>query len=512
MPERRPIAFFNATTRLNGLSQNSAFAMFAAMGLQLAGIPVVYFVCQGGMSRCVLGTNRDDYLQPPPCKACITQSRKVFSHALTLGFTYNPDNQIKAALQGLSIEQMSAFEWQSPISDDQERIPLGALVLPSLRWALRRYSLAEDESTRFLFREYILSAYHVAREYALFLDKVEPESVVIFNGIMFPEAAARWTALQKGYRVFTHEVGFEPFSAFFTEGQATAYPIHIPDDFELSEQENAKLDAYLERRFQGNFTMAGIRFWQDMQNLDETFLQRAAQYRQIVPVFTNVIYDTSQIHANIVFPHMFAWLNMILEIIQAHPKTFFIIRAHPDEMRPGTRKQSRESVHAWVETNKVLDLPNVAFFDSQEYVNSYQLIQRSKFTMVYNSSIGLEATLLGKPVLCGGKARYTQYPTVYFPNSQEAYHQKAEEFLSAANLSVPQEFIRNARRFLYYQLFRVSLPFNDLLEAVARPGFVRLRPFAWDHLKPENCAAIQAICSGIIDNQAFLLPEQTGSL
>ena len=60
-------------------------------------------------------------------------------------------------------------------------------------------------------------------------------------------------------------------------------------------------------------------------------------------------------------------------------------------------------------------LPNVVFIDSQEYISSYELIQRSKFVMVYNSSIGLEAALMGKPVLCGGQGRYTQIPDRLLP-------------------------------------------------------------------------------------------------
>ena len=65
-------------------------------------------------------------------------------------------------------------------------------------------------------------------------------------------------------------------------------------------------------------------------------------------MFTNVVYDTSQVHANKIFPHMFAWLETVLELIRSHPETLFVIRAHPDEMRPGTAKQSRESVRDWV--------------------------------------------------------------------------------------------------------------------------------------------------------------------
>src|SRR4030095_3016839 len=106
--------------------------------------------------------------------------------------------------------------------------------------------------------------------------------------------------------VYNNEVGLQPASAFFTDGEATAYPIHIPDEFELNEAQNTKLDAYLVRRFQGDFTMAGIKFWADMKGLDAdaSFLQKAAGFKQIVPIFTNVIFDTSQPHANTVFEDM----------------------------------------------------------------------------------------------------------------------------------------------------------------------------------------------------------------
>jgi hypothetical protein len=80
-----PVVFFNASTGL-GMSQNAAFALLAASGLQLAGIPVVYFTCQAGMLRCVLGTRQDEQANPP-CKSCIAQSRWLF-HAPVIAFTF----------------------------------------------------------------------------------------------------------------------------------------------------------------------------------------------------------------------------------------------------------------------------------------------------------------------------------------------------------------------------------------------------------------------------------------
>ena len=92
--------------------------------------------------------------------------------------------------------------------------------------------------------------------------------------------------------------------------------------------------------------------------------------------------------------------------------------------------------------------------------------------MVYNSTIGLEASIMGVPVLCAGRARFTQLPTVFFPATPEEFRQHAEDFLAAAEISIPPEFKRNARRFLYYQLYRSSLPFTDFLqEDGIWPGF-----------------------------------------
>jgi hypothetical protein len=243
-----------------------------------------------------------------------------------------------------------------------------------------------------------------------------------------------------------------------------------------------------------------------MRGLDEEFLARLAQFKQVVPVFTNVIFDTSQPHSNTVFPHMFAWLDMVLEIIRAHPETLFVVRAHPDESRPG--KASVESVADWARRNRLVTLRNVAYVDSRESFSSYELIQRSKFVMVYNSTIGLEASLMGAPVLCGGKARFTQLPTVFFPSNPEDYHRQAQAFLAAEKIMVPPAFKRNARRFLYYQLYKASLPFDALLEEDGVwPGYVRFKEVSASAFDPHNSAVLRTVVEGILEGKPFLLEE-----
>ncbi len=529
-----PIAFFKASSGIDDLSWNSGFHLLASWALRLRGIPVAYFACNAGMSKCVLGTNRDDPHKEMPCRSCVYQSRVLYTGAHVNWFGFQRDEELASAISQLSLNELMNFEWtlnyepviaseakQSPVeagiastaSFDYASlrsgrrlamtVPLGALCLPGLRWILRIHHFTDDEPTRYLMREYILSAWNVARKFSDFLDQTQPRAVVVFNGQFFPEATARWVAQKRGIRVITHEVGLQPASAFFTDGEATAYPIHIPDEFELNDEQNAKLDAYLAKRFQGDFTMAGIRFWPDMKGLDESFLQKAAQFIQIVPIFTNVIFDTSQPHANTVFEDMFDWLDMTLEVIREHPETLFVIRAHPDELR--VRKSSRETVAAWVEASRADREPNVVFVGPNETLSSYELIQKSKFVMVYNSTIGLEASIMGVAVLCAGRARFTQYPTVFFPQTVDEVRRKMKEFLDAEKIEVPAEFKRNARRFLYYQLFRTSLPFGEFLKPSVRTTQAWLKSFGLEELMESE--AVKVILEGVLEGGDFLLGD-----
>ena len=492
---RQAVIFFNASTRLSGLSQNAGFSLVSSLALESAGFRVVELVCERGMTHCVLGTNNNSLKSPPPCTECIRTSRKIFDYADARPLEFARDLEVDQQITDYPLEKLLHFE--------VDGFPVGELVLPSLRWILRRHHLVNDAETCYLAREYILSALSLKRQFDQTLDEVDPLAVVVFNGMFYPEATLRWAAQKRGLLVYSHEVGMLPLSAFFTDQEATAYPVRVDGDFHLTVEQKRTLNEYLTRRISGNFVTAGVQFWPEIKSLDQCFLDEAADFDSVVPVFTNVVFDTSQSHANVVFDHMFQWLDVVLKSIKAHPEVLFVIRAHPDEMRPG--KESRETVADWVLNNKVADLPNVKFFGPNEYISSYELIQHAKFVMVYNSTIGLEASIFGKPVLCAGKARYTQIPTVFFPGSKSEYITRLNEFLGTGEIAHPEEFRENARRVLYSQLFRASLPFDAFLEedGVWR-GYVRLKDFSFEDLAQEKSSTIQVVLQGITQHKPFI--------
>jgi hypothetical protein len=497
--ERLPVVFFNASTRIRGNSQNAAFSLLASWIVRLSGVRVVHFICWAGMSRCVLGTDQDAPGQAMPCKMCIRQSKVNTTGAQVRPFSFQQEDRLAAALQSLSLDELLQFE--QPLPDSAGSIPLGRLVMPSLRWRLRLQTLADDQTTRFICREFMLSAWNVALEFSHLLENIKPQAAVLFNGMHFPEATAAWLCRQRGVRVITHESGFQPFSGYFVQGDVTSYPITIPD-IDLTPEQNSRLDVDLQKRMQGDFSMAGIQFWKAMRALPDNLVQKAAGFKQVAAVFTNVIFDTTQLHANVIFKDMFTWLDALLEVFKAHPETLFAVRAHPDEARPG--KRSRESVEMWFE-QKAAVLPNAIFIPPLERISSYELIRLSKFVLTYNSQIGLESLLMGIPALGAGQAPFVGYGTVYFERDRENYLRRLESFLSATRIDVPEETVRRTRRFMYYRYYRFSLPFGDFVESSAPTGYVRLKKFSRRSLEKSPTAC--ALVNGILQDGNFLLQE-----
>ncbi|MGH2606535.1 MAG: hypothetical protein ACRDG5_08070, partial [Anaerolineales bacterium] len=208
------------------------------------------------------------------------------------------------------------------------------------------------------------------------------------------------------------------------------------------------------------------------------------------------------VHAHTVFEDMFAWLEAVALEASNRPKILFVLRAHPDEDRPG--KESQESMAAWVRARGLLERDNVVFVSPADRISSYELIRRARLVLVYNSSIGLEASILGTPVLCAGRARYTQVPTVFYPRDRSEYLATLHRLLEGDGIDYPEEFRRNARAYLYHELFHGSLDLSEFLTPDrSLAGMVTFRPF--DPARLAQSPELEVIRRGILEGEPFVM-------
>ncbi|MGH2621611.1 MAG: hypothetical protein ACRDHG_13750 [Anaerolineales bacterium] len=502
-PGGRPVLVFNASTRIHTLSLNAAYSLLAGWAIRLSGSPVRYVVCREGMEQCVLGLHPDDHRRDPPCNACIGFSEILFPAEQVIRLEFDPQaaHEVEGELAGLRMGELRGWV--------HDGLALGELCLPGLRWALRRHRLPEDEPTRSVYRQYLRSAASLASRLAAIYAETRPRAVVVFNGIMYPEAVARAVAVRQGIPVVAHEVGLLPLSAYFSHREATFREVDLSDADELSASDEQRLDEYLGIRRNGRFSMAGIQFWPEMEPFPEQLAATQARHRQMVTIFTNVIFDTSLVHANTVFADMFDWLEALQPVIRAEADTLFVIRAHPDEDRPG--KASQESVAEWFRAGGLASLSNVAFLGPSDYISSYELIERSKLVLVYNSSTGLEASILGVPVLCAGRSRYSAVDPRLLPPDRQAYLARLNALLGGPSLPGSPELVRRARQFLYYELFQASLDFSSYLTPYPSiPGMVTFSDFEPASLVSDPIFPM--LGRGILEGAAFAAPARSAAL
>ena len=256
-----PVLVFNASTRIRTLSLNGAFSLLAAWAIRATGNPVRHLVCQAGMHQCMLGTDRSNPSQPPPCEQCMSFSRLIYPEDLSVVLSLDLElgRKLLPQLSSSSVEALSTWTYRG--------LDLGQLCLPTVRWVLRRHNLLDDEPTRALYRQYLLSAASLSEGIERQLDVLSPRAIVLFNGITYPEAVARALALKREIAVVTHEVGLKPLSAFFSHDHATFRAVQVPDEAELSSDWESDLESYLSDRREGHFSMAGVQFWPEMEIL-----------------------------------------------------------------------------------------------------------------------------------------------------------------------------------------------------------------------------------------------------
>ena len=158
----------------------------------------------------------------------------------------------------------------------------------------------------------------------------------------------------------------------------------------------------------------------------------------------------------------------------------------------------------WVADHSLSARENVLFIPPAEYVSSYELIEASKFVLVYNSSVGLEACVMGAPVLSAGKARYTQIPTAVLPASAEAYRRQLDNWLQAEPIQVSPDRAENARAFLFYELHHASLDLTEFLQPYpVVSGMVTFQEFGPQRIG--NSGALRTIAEGVLQGRPFVL-------
>jgi hypothetical protein len=354
---------------------------------------------------------------------------------------------------------------------------IGRFVRISVAWFLSRGTLLDDDETLEAYRSFLVSGAILHAAFERLLERVLPDRILILNGAFFPERILAEMATSRSIPVVRYEKGFltdtvvachwRPGASILDFGEnAWQEALQAP----LSSAQSQELESYLEERVRGGRTLDN--FWTNrIADIDR--IRRELGLRdghQLVPVFLNVVWDSSIQGRDVAFASMGEWLVHVIRWAESRPDIDVVVRLHPAEIGL-VNHVSRERMADHIDMNFDQLPENVHVVGSSSSISSYSLMEMAALGLVYTSTVGLEMAARGIPVVSAGAGHYVHHGFTYDPQSQEEYWRTVERLLGSP--PPPDEQARSqdlARRYAHLFFFR----FHQYLDVVHEAG--RSRP------------------------------------
>lgn len=141
----------------------------------------------------------------------------------------------------------------------------------------------------------------------------------------------------------------------------------------------------------------------------------------VVPL--NYRLDTAAMCRQRLFSSINEWMRALVTWGESHPEISIAFRQHPCEKIPAFR--SKED-YSWISEKSA---PNIRFIAAEDLVNTYDLLADCRVVLPYSSRVGIEASVLGKPVVLAASVYYERMAFAQLALSKEAYFDLIEENL-----------------------------------------------------------------------------------
>ena len=295
-----------------------------------------------------------------------------------------------------------------------------------------------------------------------YMQKNKPEVVLVPNGLILEMGVIFRVARHLGIPAVTYEFNDQREQIWLAQNssimqQDTDYLVErcklpITDSmFErVADLENARRGA----RVWGK----SKRLWQyvSSQGADETRKALGLDDRPVVMLAANVLGDSLTLGRDIFAASMTEWIQKTVQFFATRPEIQLVIRVHPGE----TLVPQAKSMGAVVR-EALPNLPShIHIIGAADKVNTYDLIEVADLGLAYTTTVGLETSMNGTPVISCGQTHYRARGFTRDPNSWDEYFAMLESTLAnlpAHRLSESQTAL--AWNYAYRFFFEYPRPF-----------------------------------------------------
>ena len=256
-------------------------------------------------------------------------------------------------------------------------------------------------------------------------------------------------------------MGFKEDSIFTSPNFAPDYFFDFNEKV-LTNNEKEKLSKYMIRRSKGDFSRGSISFWNKMDDLNPSLLEKVNKNSKVITIFLNVPFDASQALASKLFNDTYDWIDFLSAYIKQNSDYLFIFRSHPDEIRAD--KNTNFALSEYIKEKKLHTLSNVLIIPADEATDSYALIKISDLVLTYNSTITIESLYFGTNAINAGYAHFSRIDYFKLAESKAKYLEKVERFLEIN--TVNEKIMQDISSYLYQLIFNSSIDLSSQVKGL----------------------------------------------
>ena len=390
------------------------------------------------------------------------------------------------------IDELTYKELSSYIYKD---IKIGREALGSTIRSTEIGSIEENDETRWILRRYVLAGMSLVDKFEKIINEKKPDYIIGVHGIYLTHGILGQIARKHGININ------------FWDGPWANNTIHLEKDY-------APLNAFKKTIENNNLGSLNLEKEKQVINLIKKNRQDASEYHglkdpiksssiikkelgvnndNIITIFTNVAHDAEVFYQSKIFPDMLSWLFYTIDYFIDNQDIDLIIRSHPSEAYHLIAKQKviPEILKKYGSVPK-----NIKLVPPESRFSTYTLLDISKATIVYGTTVGLESTIIGIPAILASKTYYENNFS-FSPNSRGEYDSLLNKIL---NLEVSDNEKQMAINISYHIFFKSKIPFEPIqfTKYGKDEGLIKLRYRNFEDLENQYSTLLNKICNKIV--------------
>lgn len=478
--------------------------------LNIRGYKTHFIICDGTPLACIQrGLEKNEPVEDwgLKCTNCLRWMKYAadqYSVEYSLAGEYIDDRkkeELKILSETLPLQEIFHYKYQG--------VDVGMLAWSSVVRYMKGFLIEKKDlktEDEMLLRKYFYAGLvntFIADEV---IKKFRPVSIYGSHGVYVDYAPPILLAFLKGISAIIWSSGFKDFFHYFTVPKKpnkmefrgiTDSEWKKRKETPLSYEENKTLDAYIHNRFnKGN----------KRDFLNVTLPESAGDLRKklgfgndkkIVCLFLHVSWDLSFDLSKMIFNNANEWLYETLKTIFEIKDVNWIIRVHPGEKVSGSLYTNDDFIKENFKT-----IPgHVRILWSDSEINSLGLYKLIDAGITLFGTMGAELPILGKPIISGGEAHFSDKGFTIDAKSKEEYFELLKNISNLNKLSIEQ--IDLARKYAFSYFVQRQIPINIIEKSEGHFGNIDLKKL--HHLCRGNDLIMDAICESILMGKDVIL-------